>query len=141
MAWLLVRWLLLRWLLLRWPFKWLFLFQMAASSMAASNFQSLQNSLWRNWMLRQPLLFDWLPKHPVFWFTHNTVSQVAYGYLSSLCSTCVTYGKSCRAIGHQVLPTQPLPREAEDFPRGERHFKHVPPLLTYLIYLSLKEFY
>ena len=28
-----------------------------------------------------------------------------------------------------------LPREAEDLPRGERHFKHVPPL-TYLIYLS-----
>ena len=30
-----------------------------------------------------------------------------------------------------------LPREAEDFPRGDRHFKHVPPL-TYLIYLSPK---
>ena len=33
-----------------------------------------------------------------------------------------------------------LPREAEDFPRGDRHFKHVPPL-TYLIYLSPKELY
>ena len=33
-----------------------------------------------------------------------------------------------------------LPREAEDFPRGDRHFKHV-PLLTYLIYLSPKELY
>ena len=37
----------------------------------------------------------------------------------SLCSTCVTYGMPCHAIGHQVLPTQQLPREAEDFPRGE----------------------
>ena len=33
-----------------------------------------------------------------------------------------------------------LPREAEDFPRGNRHFKHVLPL-TYLIYLSQKELY
>ena len=24
----------------------------------------------------------------------------------------------CHAIGHQELPTQPLPRKAEDFPRG-----------------------
>ena len=55
----------------------------------------------------------------------------------SLCSTCVTYRTPCYAIGHQVLPTQPLPREAEDFPRGHKHFKHV-PLLTYLIYFSPK---
>ena len=33
-----------------------------------------------------------------------------------------------------------LPREAEDFPRGDRRFKHVPPL-TYLIYLSPKVLY
>ena len=55
----------------------------------------------------------------------------------SLCSTCVTYRTPCHAIGHQVLPTQPLPREAEDFPRGDKYFKHV-PLLTYLIYFSPK---
>ena len=35
-------------------------------------------------------------------------SQGAFGYL--LCSTCVTYGVPCHAIGHQVLPTHPLPR-------------------------------
>ena len=33
-------------------------------------------------------------------------------------------------------PTEPLPREAEDFPRGERHFKHEPQLI-YIIYLPL----
>ena len=33
-----------------------------------------------------------------------------------------------------------LPRETEDFPMGDRYFKHV-PLLTYLIYLSPKEIY
>ena len=37
----------------------------------------------------------------------------------SLWNTCVTYGTSCHANAHQVLPTHPLPREAEDFPRGE----------------------
>ena len=31
-----------------------------------------------------------------------------------------------------------IPREAEDFPRDDRHFKHVPPP-TYLICLSPKE--
>ena len=33
-----------------------------------------------------------------------------------------------------------LPREVDDFPRTDSHFKHV-PLLTYLIYLSSKELY
>ena len=36
--------------------------------------------------------------------------------------------------------TLPIPREAEDFTRGDRHFKHVPPP-TYLICLSPKELY
>ena len=53
----------------------------------------------------------------------------------SLCSTCVTYRTLYYDIGHQVLPTQPLLREMEDFPRGDKYFKHVPPL-TYLIYFS-----
>ena len=57
----------------------------------------------------------------------------------SLCSACVTYRTLCHAIGHQVLPNQPLPREVEDFPRGDKHFKHVPPP-TYLIYFSPKEY-
>ena len=34
-------------------------------------------------------------------------------------------------IGHQALPTQPLPRKAKDFPRSGKYPKHV-PLLTYL---------
>ena len=55
----------------------------------------------------------------------------------SLCSICVTYRTLCHAIGHQVLPTQPLPMEVENFPRCDKYFKHVPPP-TYLIYFSLK---
>ena len=58
----------------------------------------------------------------------------------SLCSTCVIYKTPCRASGHQVLPTQPLPREAEDFLRGDKYFKHV-PLLTNLTYFSPKGVY
>ena len=53
----------------------------------------------------------------------------------SLCSTCVTYRTPCHTIGHQVLPTHPLPRKAEGFPRGDNHPKHV-PLLTYLAWLQ-----
>ena len=66
-------------------------------------------------------------------------SQLGHLWLPtpSLCSTCVTYRTLCHAIGHQVLPTQPLPREVEDFPRVDKHFKHVPPP-TYLIYFSPK---
>ena len=49
----------------------------------------------------------------------------------SLCSTSVTYRMSCHASGHLMLPTLSLPREAEDFPRGDKHLKHE-PLLSYL---------
>ena len=49
-------------------------------------------------------------------------------------------GHPCHASGHQVLIIQPLLREAEDFPRGGKHFTHV-LLLTYLIYFSPKRVY
>ena len=70
--------------------------------------------------------------HPPFPTQSVRLPLVTY---PSLCSTCVTYRTLCHAIGHQVLPAQPLPREVEDFPRGDKHFKHVPPP-TYLIYFS-----
>ena len=44
------------------------------------------------------------------------------------------------AMPHQRSLTL-IPREVEDFPRGDRHFKHVPPPPTYLICLSPKELY
>ena len=43
------------------------------------------------------------------------------------------------AMPHQRSLTL-LPRKAEDFPRGNRHFKHASPP-TYLICLSPKELY
>ena len=93
----------------------------------------------RNWMPRQPLLFAyWLPRYPVFQFASLFQTQSVMPPLvtyPSLCSTCMTYRTPYHFIGHQVLLIQPLPREADNFPRGDKHCKHVPPL-TYLIYLS-----
>ena len=37
----------------------------------------------------------------------------------------------CQSIGHQVLPTQPLPKEAEDFP-GSGNYPKDAQLPTYL---------
>ena len=74
--------------------------------------------------------------------------------------THVTYGMPCHARGHfthtypprcdfhgsltgrNTTPevTDRIPGEAKDFPRGDKHFKHVPPP-TYLIYLSPKDLY
>ena len=57
--------------------------------------------------------------------------RLLLGTYPRLCSTCVTYRTPCHASSHQVFPIQPLPRKAEDFPRGGKHSKHV-LLLTYL---------
>ena len=54
----------------------------------------------------------------------------------SLCSTCVTYRTPCHASSHQLLPTLPLSTEVDNFPRGDKHSKHAPPL-TYLVRLQL----
>ena len=96
-------------------------------------------------MPMQPLLIAYcLPRYPVFLIHLPIPTQSVRPALvtyPSLSSTCVTYRTPCHAIGHQVIPTQPLlPREAEDFPRGDKHFNHV-PLLTYLIYFSSKGVY
>ena len=92
--------------------------------------------------LDNPYFTYWLPKRPVFSFPLTLTQLVRLPMVTypSLCCPCVTYRTLCHAIGHQVLPTQPLPRKAEDFPRGDRYFKHVPPF-THLLYFSPKELY
>ena len=81
---------------------------------------SLQNSLRRNWMLRQPLLFGyWLPKHPVFWFTSLFPTQSVRPPLttySSLCSTG-TYRTLCHARVHRLFPPT-LSRKCYGFERS-----------------------
>ena len=42
---------------------------------------------------------------------------------------------SYQIIGHRVLSTQPLPKRAEDFPRGGKYSTNV-PLSTFLAYLQ-----
>ena len=110
--------------------------------MAASDPSLCKTLLGKTGCLGNPYFTYWLPKHPDFWFTLTLTQSVRLPMVTypSLCSSFVTYETLCHAIGRQVLPTQPLPREAEDLPRGDRHFKHVPPL-TYLICLSPKELY
>ena len=58
----------------------------------------------------------------------------------SLYSSSVTHRTTCHASGHLMLPTHSLPRKAEDFPRGDKHPKHM-YLLTYLICFSQKGYY
>ena len=91
-------------------------------------------------MPEQPLLFTyWLLRHPDFLihppFPTQSVRLPLVTY-SSLCSTFMTYRMPCPAIGHQVLPTQPLSREAKDFPRGDKYFKHVPYLIYFYLYVK-----
>ena len=54
------------------------------------------------------------------------------GFFCFLIQSHVTYGRP--------LTLTLIPREAEDFPRGNKYFKHVAPP-TYLIYLSPKDLY
>ena len=115
---------------------------MAASRMAASSFSLNKTPLGETGCLSNPYFL--LTGSSIIQFFNSSpfptqsvrLSLVTY---PSLCSTCLTYRALCHAIGHQVFPTQPLPREVEDFPRGDKYFKHVPPP-TYLIYFSPKRY-
>ena len=89
-----------------------------APLMAASDLKSLQNFLWRNWILGQPSFCLLVVYASSFWFTLTQSVRPPMVTFHLLRGTCVTYEMSCRAIGYQVLLTQPLPREVEDFPRG-----------------------
>ena len=93
-------------------------------------------------MLRQLLVFiHWLPKHLVFWFAslfkQNQLGCL--GYLPLTAAPVLLTG--CYSIPVVTWPFPPYPpREVEGFPRGEKCFKHVSPLI-YLIYFSPKGLY
>ena len=53
----------------------------------------------------------------LFLIHSNSLPLITY---ASLCSTCVTYRALSHSMGHQLLPTQAIPREAEDFSRGRK---------------------
>ena len=46
--------------------------------------------------------------------TLNNTIRLPLGNYPSLCSTCVTYGTPCHAIGHQLLPTHLFSMSATD---------------------------
>ena len=110
---------------------------MAASFMVVSNLCLGRTSLGETGCLGNPyFLFTYYIStqffdSPPFFFPTQSVRSPLVSY-PSLCSTCMTYSMPCAVIGYQVLPTQPLPREVEDFLRGDRHFKcasaHIPNL-------------
>ena len=69
--------------------------------------------------------FYWLLKHPVFYIQPFSLAQSVRPHLvyyNSVGSTYVTHWMTSCSIGHQVIPIQPLPREAEDFSRGIKDF-------------------
>ena len=82
-------------------------------------------------MLEQPL--DFIGYSNIQFFdsppSPDTVSEAAWGYLLLTQQRLCDLGTPYHATGHQVLPTQPLSREKEDFPRDEMYFNYV-PLLT-----------
>ena len=104
LGWLILRWLLLRWLHLRWlPLRWLLL-----------TFSLCKTPLGETGCLGNLYFTHWLPKHPVFWFTLTQSVRLPVVTYHLLCSTCANCGTLCHAIGHQVFPTQPLPREGRN---------------------------
>ena len=74
---------------------------------------------------RSGIQFFDLPPFP------NTASQTTFGYLLLTVQHLCDLQDAMPRHDHQVLLTQPLPRKAEDFPRGGNHSKHV-LLPTYL---------
>ena len=71
------------------------------------------------------MILYWLLKHPVFYsppslidpLSPNTISEAGRGYLPLTVQRLCNLQEPCHSIGHQVLPSRPLSREAEEFPR------------------------
>ena len=114
-----VRWLLLRWLLL--------IFCLCKTPLGET--RCLGNPYFLHFLITGCLSIQFFDS-PIT----QSIRPPMFTY-PSLCSTCVTYGTSCHAIGHQVLLTQSLPSKAEDFPWAGNPSKHM-PLLTYLAWLQ-----
>ena len=91
-------------------------------------------------MFGQPLRFAyWLPEHPVFWFPScfSQHSQLDCLWLPIFdCAAPVPLtGCHATSLVTKCFSPNPLPREADDFPKGSNDSKHV-PLLTYLAWLQ-----
>ena len=65
--------------------------------------------------------------HPSFQHHPSPFHELSHGF----------YTYFIRVIRDFAFSTQLLPRQVEDFPKGDKYFKHVHPL-TYLIYFSPK---
>ena len=98
----------------------------------------LLNSLRRNWMLEQPLLFTLLGEtgclSNLYYLLAARASSFSNHSLSyhSLCSTCVIY-ETRHWSPSTSHPT--IPGEAEDLARGGKYPKDM-PVPTFLAYLQ-----
>ena len=112
MLWLFLRWLFLGWLLLGWL---LLTYKLNKTPLGETG--SLVNPCF--------LLTDCLDTSSFLIHPLSQHSQLGYLWLPTPhCAALMPFHWSPSA-------SQPLPRKAEDFPRGGKHSNHV-PLLTYL---------
>ena len=84
------------------------------------------------WLLRPVRVSNSSEYYPDTWLFFGFFECIGIQFFNSL--TCDLRDAMPRQRSLTLIP-----REAEDFPRDGKHFKHVPPP-TYLIYLSPKAF-
>ena len=96
-------------------------------------------------MLRQPLLL-WSGCLSILFFNWDTLVSDLRDAMPRQSSLYTNPTPRCdfpgSLTGRNATPevTDRIAREVEEFPRGDKHFKHVPPP-TWLIYLSPKDLY
>ena len=89
------------------------------------------------WLLRPMRVSTSSELYPDTWLSFVFFECIGIQFFNSL--TCDLRDTIPRQRSLTLTLTL-IPREAEDFPRGDRHFKHA-PLPTYLICLSPKGLY
>ena len=110
-------------------------------------FMSLTNFCWRNQMLEQPLLFNWLltPCHAFGQYCHLSQpvwlrdTMPCHGHYSHLSQPVWLLGHLAAPLVATLISHQPLVLEVEDFPGGAKYPKHV-PLPIYFHYFPPKGF-
>ena len=116
---------------------WMVAFQIAASWMAAFALQCLQNTLRRNWMLRQPLPFAyWLHKHLVSSFT----SLFPIQSIRPLLATSPHYAAPVLLRGHHAtleVTSTPHPHFTASFTDLREHFLLSAVFFTLVSFLLL----
>ena len=134
---------------------WIFTKKKIISSILDNNLHNWWFLIWaRIYIFRERLLLAfspnktplgetrWLPEHSVFWFTTLFLHrQLGYYWLPTTNCAALVLFTGCHTIPLVTwcFPHYPA-RKREDFPGGEKYFKHVLPF-TYRIYFLQNELY